>query len=425
MSELINKDQAYVWHPFTQVQTSRPPLPIVSAKDALLFAEDGKQYIDCNSAWWTILHGHGNAHIGQAISAQYQTLDHTVFAGVTHPKAAEVAERIVQLLPRNFEKVFYSDNGSTATEVAIKMSLQYWYNKGNAKSKFLAIEGAYHGDTFGAMSVGERDLFNAPFEHLFFDVDYLPFPTAENWEVVKAQAAALLATNEYAGFIFEPLVQGASGMKMYDKNWLNELIGIAKQNAVLTIADEVMTGFYRLGTLFAIDQVENKPDIICFSKGITGGVLPVGLTVTSNEIHDVFLSDKFARGFLHGHSFTGNPIICAAIAASLDLLALPETKDKIASICNWQKGYAEKFKNHPKLKDVRLAGTILAFEIKVKDKGSYFSDIRNIAYHYFIDHGMLIRPLGNVFFINAPYCTTKEQFDEIYTVVESFLDQLP
>ena len=425
MSDLIKKDQKYVWHPFTQVQTSRPPLPIVKAKDALLFDENGHSYIDCNSSWWTVLHGHGNEHIGKAISEQYNTLDHTVFAGVTHPKAAEVAERIVKLLPDNFEKVFYSDNGSTAVEVAIKMCHQYWFNKKAPKRKFLAIEGAYHGDTFGAMSVGERDLFNAPFEHLFFEVDYLPFPTLENWESVNEKARELLASNAYAGFIFEPIVQGASGMRMYDKAWLNDLIGIAKNNEVLTIADEVMTGFYRLGTCFAIDQIANKPDIICFSKGITGGVLPVGLTVTSNKIHDVFLSDKFAKGFLHGHSFTGNPIICAAITASLDLLDSKETRDKIANICTWQNEFALKFKQHPKLNDVRQAGTILAFEIKVVGKGSYFSDIRNIAYHYFIDHGLLIRPLGNVFFVNPPYCTTRGQFEEIYAVIQAFLDQLP
>ncbi len=424
MKDLIEKDAAHVWHPFTQMQTAGTPIPAVKAKDSVITDINGKEYIDCNSSWWTILHGHGNEHIGNAIKNQFFELDHTVFAGVTHPKAAEAAERIVNSLPKKFTKVFYSDNGSTSTEVALKMALQYWYNKDKPKTKFLAIQGAYHGDTFGAMSVGERDLFNAPFEKLFFEVEYLPFPTQSNYKTVISNAEQLFATGEFAGFIFEPLVQGASGMRMYDKTWLDQLIALAHQYEAITIADEVMTGFYRLGTLYAIDQLENKPDIICLSKGVTGGILPIGITVTTNRLYKAFLSDKFARGFLHGHSFTGNPLSCAAVCASLDLLEKRETTEKIETICRWQTEFRQQFSNHPKLKEVRQTGTILAFEIKIEGDSSYFSSIRDKAYQYFIENGLLIRPLGNVIFVNPPYCISKREMDYTYSKIDEFLSKL-
>ena len=424
MGELLDKDKAYVWHPFTQMQTAMPPIAAVKAKDATITDENGKEYIDCNSSWWTVLHGHGNQKIGDAISKQFFELDHTVFAGVTHPKAVEAAERIVKALPPKFTKVFYSDNGSTSTEVALKMTFQYWYNQNTPKTKFLAIHGAYHGDTFGAMSVGERDLFNAPFEQLFFDVEYLPFPTKDNWELVKAKAKTLFETGAFAGFIFEPLVQGASGMRMYDKQWLNELVAMAQKHEVITIADEVMTGFYRLGSLFAIDQIETKPDIICLSKGVTGGVLPIGLTVTTDVLYDAFLSDEFARGFLHGHSFTGNPLSCAAICASLDVLETPESIEKIKLICDWQNEYYKQFSTHPKLVEARLCGTILAIEIKIEEGSSYFAKIKEKAYAYFIEHGLLIRPLGNVIFVNPPYCITKKEMDYTYKIISEFLNSI-
>ena len=424
MNNLIQKDADHVWHPFTQMQTALPPIPAVKAKDATITDINGKTYIDCNSSWWTVLHGHGNVHIGNAIRDQFFELDHTVFAGVTHPKAVEAATRIVDHLPEKFTKVFYSDNGSTSTEVALKMTFQYWYNNHQPKTKFLAIEGAYHGDTFGAMSVGERDLFNAPFEQLFFDVEYIPFPTEDNIKDVLQSAEQLFASNEFAGFIFEPLVQGASGMRMYNKTWLDQLIKLAHQHNIITIADEVMTGFYRLGTLFAIDQLENKPDIVCFSKGITGGILPIGLTVTTNKIYNTFLSDEFARGFLHGHSFTGNPLSCAAICASLDLLEQPETLAKIKTICSWQNDYQKQLNHHPALKDVRVTGTILALEIKIDGDSSYFADIRNKAYTYFIENGLLIRPLGNVIFVNPPFCITKAEMDYTYDKIKQFINDL-
>lgn len=419
---LLEKDKKYVWHPFTQAKTASSPLPIVRAKDAWLYAEDGKRYLDANSSWWTVLHGHGNEEIATALSQQFKTLDHAIFAGATHPKAVEIAEKIVTALPKGLDKVFFSDNGSTSVEVAIKMTYQYWSNQGIEKKRFLALEGAYHGDTFGAMSVGQRGYFNKPFEHLFFDVDYLPFPTEENYQDVLVQAKRLFSTGEFAGFIFEPIVQGAAGMRIYEASVLDDLIRLAKRNNVLCLADEVMTGFYRTGKLFAIEYLKEKVDIICLSKGLTGGILPLGLTVASQDIFDAFLSDDTAKALLHGHSFTGNALSCATSCASFDLLQKTETKNRIAEIATKQKAFADEMRELPYLKSAKSIGTILSLEIDNAEESSYFSSIRDEAYAFFLSKEILIRPLGNVLFMNPPYCVTNAELDMVYEAIRDFLN---
>ncbi len=320
MSELLEKDKQYVWHPFTQMKTADAPLEIVKAEKTTLYAADGKTYIDCNSSWWVNVHGHGHPHIGKAISEQFSKIDHVIFAGATHPKAVELAERIIKILPKNhFQKVFFSDDGSTAVEVALKMAFQYWFNKNEPKKRILALDGAYHGDTFGAMAIGQRGYFNEPFEHFFFNVDQLEFPSAENEKELLIRAENLFKTNEFAAIILEPIIQGSAGMKTYSIKWLNDLVKIAKEYDVLVIFDEVMTAWGRTGKLFAMNHCDVVPDIVCLSKGLTGGVLPLGLTVTHDKIYNAFLSDEKSKALLHGHSFTGNPIVCAAACASLDL----------------------------------------------------------------------------------------------------------
>ncbi|MEO9532130.1 MAG: adenosylmethionine--8-amino-7-oxononanoate transaminase [Crocinitomicaceae bacterium] len=419
---ILEKDAQHVWHPFTQAQIAPQPIPVVSAKGAWLFTEDNKKYYDANSSWWTVLHGHCHPYITEKITEQLSTLDHVIFAGATHPKGVEVAERISNYLPNHFQKVFFSDNGSTSVEVAIKMVYQYWFNKeAKNRKRFVAISGAYHGDTFGAMSVGERDYFNRPFEHLFFDVDYLPFPTNDNWDEVLAKATELFSSGEVAGFIFEPLVQGASGMRMYSPAQLETLVALAKKYETITIADEVMTGFYRTGKPFAINHIDSEVDIICLSKGLTAGILPMGLTVTTQKMYDAFLHDEVAKGFLHGHSFTGNPIICAAICASLDLLEKKETLENIDLIVKSHEAFAKELEGHEYFKNVRQQGTILALEVNVEGMSSYFSSIRNEAYQFYLDHGILLRPLGNVIFINPPYCATHEDLKMVYEVTMKFL----
>lgn len=420
---ILQKDKEHVWHPFTQHQTEGTPLEIVKAKGTKLIAADGKEYIDVNSSWWVNVHGHGHPYIGNAIQKQFSEIDHVIFAGVTHPKAVELAERVCDLLPVQFRKVFFSDNGSTAVEVALKMAFQYFYNTGKSKNRILALEGSYHGDTFGAMSVGQRDYFNKPFEHFFFDVDFLDFPDGSNEDDLIRSADKLFSTGDFAGLIVEPLVQGASGMRMYSSGFLDRLTAIARKHDVLIIFDEVMTGWGRTGTLFALDQCDVKPDIICLSKGLTGGVLPLSLTVTTDNLFEAFLSDDKARALLHGHSYTANPLSCAAACASLDLFELEDTVYRIQQLCQWNDTLLEELKQIGNLKDVRCCGTILAVELESRD-ASYFSDIRNRAYSFFLDHGILLRPLGNVIFINPPYCITNEEYQQVKNSVLKFIHSL-
>jgi adenosylmethionine-8-amino-7-oxononanoate aminotransferase len=420
MSDVLKKDQAYVWHPFTQMQTAPEPLDLVRAKDTILYTADGKEYIDCNSSWWVNVHGHGNEHIGKAINEQFKRIDHAIFAGATHPKAVELAERIVQLLPSPLTKVFFSDNGSTAVEVALKMVFQYWYNKNEPKHRILALDGAYHGDTFGAMAVGQRGYFNEPFEHFFFDVDFIDFPTSDNEEKLLNQAENFFKTAEFAAVILEPLVQGSAGMRMYSAEFLTRLVNLAKQHEVKVILDEVMTAWGRTGTYFAFQHTEIVPDIICLSKGLTGGVLPLGLTVATNEIYDAFLSDEKAKALLHGHSFTGNPLSCAASCASLDIFEQQSTWDNIRRIARVNEHFAKELSSSA-VEEVRCSGTILAIELKVSGESSYFSTIRDEAYAFFLEKGMLIRPCGNVIFINPPYCITDNELNKVHGALLAFI----
>lgn len=415
------RDEKYVWHPFTQIQTEPTPLHIVRAKNAVLYASDGKTYLDCNSSWWVNVHGHGNEHIAKAIQEQFEKVDHIIFAGATHDKGIELAERVAKLLPDSLEKVFFSDNGSTAVEVAIKMCIQYWHNKGSERKKILALEGAYHGDTFGAMSVGERDYFNRPFEPFFFDVDYLPFPTNENSEEIARLAKQKLQENEYVALIVEPIIQGSAGMRTYPISFLESITKTAQSLDVPVIFDEVMTAWGRTGTYFAFEHTQVVPDIICLSKGLTGGVLPLGLTVTTNKLFEAFLSPELAKAFLHGHSFTGNPLACAAACASLDLFENESTWKAIKRISDANLAFSEHISIHPKVKSVRVFGTILALDIDVSDPG-YFSSFKRDAYSYFLEQGLLMRPLGNVLFINPPYCLSADQQAYIFEKLEAFLN---
>jgi adenosylmethionine-8-amino-7-oxononanoate aminotransferase len=420
MSGVLKKDKAYVWHPFTQMQTAPEPLELVRAKDTILYTADGKEYIDCNSSWWVNVHGHGNEHIGNAINEQFKRIDHAIFAGATHPKAVELAERIVELLPNPLAKVFFSDNGSTAVEVALKMVFQYWYNKNEPKHRILALDGAYHGDTFGAMAVGQRGYFNEPFEHFFFDVDFIEFPNVDNETKLLQKAELLFSSNEFAAIILEPLVQGSAGMRMYSADFLTRLVNLAKQHEVKVILDEVMTAWGRTGTYFAFQHTEIVPDIICLSKGLTGGVLPLGLTVTTNEIYDAFLSDEKAKALLHGHSFTGNPLSCAASCASLDIFEEQSTWENIRRIARANERFAKELTSLA-VEEARCSGTILAIELKVSGESSYFSTIRDEAYAFFLDKGMLLRPCGNVIFINPPYCITDNELCKVHGALLAFI----
>ncbi len=418
MSNLVSRDLDVIWHPYTQMKTASIPIGIVRGEGAYLFKENGERLIDAVSSWWVNIHGHSHPYIAEKVFEQLKQLEHVIFAGFTHPQAVQLAENLISIVPENQSKIFYSDNGSTAVEVAIKMCLQYWNNKGEDRTKILAFKNAYHGDTFGAMSVSGRSAFTAAFDPLLFDVEFIDLPNKENIENLKSKILNL--KSELACFIFEPLVQGAGGMFMYDAAYLDQLILHCKNEKVLTIADEVMTGFGRTGKLFASDHLQNKADLMCFSKGLTGGTMPLGITSCTQELYDAFLSDDRYKTFFHGHSFTANPVACAAANASFDLLMHEHTQQNMERIVNKHRVFGEQVKHHPKLKEVRQCGTIIAFEWKT-DITSYFSDIRDELYQFFLSKGIILRPLGNIFYIMPPYCISDGDLDYIYSNIEAAL----
>lgn len=418
---LTERDKNSIWHPYTNHFISPEALPIKKAEGVYLYDEKDNKYIDAISSWWVNIHGHSHPYIAQKVHDQFLQLEHTIFAGFTHKQAIILAERLLKTLPGNHSKIFYSDNGSTAVEVALKMALQFWDNKNEKRKKIIAFENAYHGDTFGAMSVGARSAFTKPFEQLLFDVIHVPFPTGEKERIAAFKATIKKHSTEIAAFIFEPLVLGAGGMLFYNAADLDELVAICKQHQILTIADEVMTGFGRTGTFFACNQLKSEADIICLSKGITGGSMALGVTSCKQFIYDAFKINDRHKTFFHGHSFTANPLACAAANASLDLFDNKEVWDQIKMIENSQKEFIGTLKDCSQIKNARFKGTIAAFELITNASDSYFNTIRDKAYHYFLQHGIVLRPLGNTIYILPPYCITKEQLIYIYKTVHDFL----
>jgi len=420
-----NKSNEFIWYPFTQMKTAKPPIHIERGKDAVLYAKDGKEYIDAISSWWVNIHGHANPIIAKAISDQANKLEQVIFAGFTHSPALDLAESLIKILPNNFAKVFFSDNGSTSVEVALKLALQYWHNLGQKhKTNIIAFENSYHGDTFGAMSVGAKNEFNAAFEQLLFKVDFLPVPNEQNVEEVKEQLKNIAKEGTTAVFIFEPLVQGAGGMLMHQAAHLNELLQIAQDYEILCIADEVMTGFGRTGKNFAIEHLSEKPDIICLSKGITGGFMPLGVTVSSQKIFDAFYSTEVAKTFFHGHSYTANPLACAAANASAKILTDKTCQDQIQLIAKEHALFGESLKSNPLVKEVRQTGTIIAIELNSTESTSYFNSIRNHIYDFCLERGVLLRPLGNILYIMPPYCISKAQLAKVYLTITELLTTL-
>lgn len=422
ISSLVLGDKAHIWHPFTQMQTAKEVIGIVKAKGAYLYDEAGYAYLDGISSWWVNLHGHAHPYIAQKIGAQAITLEHTIFADFTHPPAVELGKRLTPLLPGQMQKLFFSDNGSTSVEVALKMALQYWYN-GHPKTKrtkILCFKGSYHGDTFGAMSVSDKSAFNKPFWSYLFDVTAITPPLVGQEEQSFAELKRALAEDTVACFIFEPLILGVGGMVIYPAKGLDALLRLCQQHNIITIADEVMTGFGRTGTLFACDQLQEKPDIVCLSKGLTGGFLPMGVTATTQQIYDRFLSDDKKQAFLHGHSYTANPLACSSALASLDLLQKPSSLLRRKKIESSHRAFCDKWQNHPKLMRCESLGTILALSYKANSP-DYFASIRDELYEFFLKRGILLRPLGNVLYVLPPYCITQAELALIYDTIELHL----
>ncbi len=424
---LQERDKAVIWHPFTHFKSSPAPIPIIRGEGVYLIDEYGKKYIDAISSWWVTIHGHAHPYIAEKLYEQAKTLEQVIFAGFTHQPAIELAERLLPLLPGNFSKIFYSDNGSTSTEVAIKMALQYWWNKNDkqpARKKVLAFNNSYHGDTFGAMSVSDRSVFTMAFHDKLFEVVFMDTPATDNIEalcqIIGSEGKSI------AAFIYEPLLQGAGGMKMYDADLLNTLLKTAKEQGIVCVADEVMTGFGRTGKLFASAYTATAPDIICLSKGLTGGTMALGVTAAAQFIVDAFDSDDTMKTFFHGHSFTANPLACTAALASLDLLQRDNTLHQIEKICCLQQHFADGLiNNHPSfpVKNIRQLGTIIAFEID-RGKDEYLNNISAVITQKALDKGVYLRPLGNTVYLMPPYCITEEELAFVHQTVIDIINTL-
>src|SRR5579871_1180648 len=447
MLSLRERDKEVIWHPYTQHKNMLPPIAIAKGEGALLFDENGNSYIDAISSWWVNIHGHAHPYIAEKIFEQAKKLEHVIFTGFTHEPAVQLAERLLKILPGDFSKIFYSDNGSTAVEVAIKMAIQYWKNeeqgtrrkeqetrdKGqdasihspftihHSRSKILAFKNSYHGDTFGAMSVSERSIFTFPFQDYLFEVIFIETPTDENMNDIKKTIRE--HQHEIAAFIYEPLLQGAGGMIMYEASLLDQLISEAKSQNIICIADEVLTGFGRTGKLFASDYLLQKPDVICLSKGLTGGTMALSATAATQKIFDAFMSDDKTKTFFHGHSFTANPIACAASLASLDLLEKEDCKRNIERIIKQQEEFCHQLQttnDNLQIKNVRQSGTIIAFEITDGNDG-YLNNLSSIITKHALQEGIYLRPLGNTVYIMPPYCITEEQLNQVHEFLLNFL----
>lgn len=417
------KNVAYspVWRPFTQHALQKDAVLIARGEGAWLETADGRRILDAISSWWVITHGHRHPRIVQAIMDQADRLDQLIFAGFTHEPAEALARRLVALTPTGLDYVFYSDSGSTSVEVAIKMALGFFRNRGVPRTRVLALEHGYHGDTIGAMSTGARSVFNAAYEPLLFDVTRIPFPAAgREQETLDALETACRA-GDAAAFVVEPLVLGAGGMMIYGADMLREMRRICAAYGVLFVADEVMTGFGRTGTLFACEQAGIVPDIACYAKGLTGGSLPLAVTMCSAEIFQAHYSTDRTRTFFHSSSFTANPITCAAALANLDIWESEDVRGRIARLCAMQEERLRPFANDARFSDVRRIGTITALDLRVADSG-YLATIGPRLLDFFLVRGLLLRPLGNTIYVLPPYCITADELDWLYTAIGEAAD---
>lgn len=416
---LTKRDKKHLWHPLTQHQLYPDHTAIIKAKGAVLYDEQNNEYIDAIASWYTCMYGHCNPFITERAYKQMQELDHVVFSGFTHRPAVELSEELIKILPNNQQKIFFSDNGSTSVEVGIKMALQYHFNNNEAKNKIIALKDAFHGDTFGAMSASGLSVYNNHFKDFFIKVDRISVPTQDNFIEVKKQFEELINTKKVACFIYEPLVQGANCMQMFESGLLNQLIKIAQKNNVLCIADEVMTGFGKTGALFASELIDNKPDIICMSKSLTAGLVPMAITSTTQKVYDAFLSNKTNKGFFHGHTYSANPIACSAALAGIELLQTKEMQQNIERIIQSHQTFDKKIKQNPKIKSTRQLGVIYAIDIDAET--NRYGDLQYKLFRFYMKNGVCLRPLGNTVYILPPFIMSNEQLQKVYNVIERSL----
>ncbi len=385
-----------------------------------MYDDAGNEYIDGIASWYTAMYGHGNEYITSAMHRQMQQLDFVMFSGFTHPPAVTLAEKLVEILPGNQEKVFFNDNGSTAVEAAIKMSLQYYHNKGDKRDTLIAFEDGFHGDTFGAMSASGLSSYNGPFEDFLLKVERIPTPQEDNLDEVMAMLEGILASNKCAAFIFEPLVQGAAGMKFHSVAGLDALVKKCREANVLTIADEIMTGFGKTGTVFACDQLDNKPDIMCLSKALTAGMFPLSITSCTQEIFEGFLSEEVHKGFFHAHTFSAHPVGCAAAIAGIEVLQTEEITKSRERINAAHTAFAQTVKAHHKVNNVRVKGVVIAIDLTIEM--ARYGNLRDELYQFFMQRGVALRPLGNTIYVLPPYVITDKELTKVYSAIQEALD---
>ncbi len=438
---LTARDQRHLWHPYTQMKTALPPLPIVRGEGVYLYTEDGRRLLDGISSWWVNIHGHSHPMLNEALARQARELEHVLFAGCTHRPAVELAEQLIEILPAGLTRVFYSDNGSTAVEVALKMAHQYWRNRGQPERRtFIALHHAYHGDTVGAMSASEQSVFTAAFEPLLFPVMRAHAPYCYRCPLGLERARCKIdclgdlerllqqENGLVAGVIVEPMLQGAGGMIVWPPEFLAGVRRLCDRYATLMIADEVFTGFGRTGYMFACEHADVTPDVICLSKGLTAGYLPLGATVASEEIFEGFLSDDRAKTFFHGHSYTANPLACAVGLASLALFRSENTIERVQALEGRFQQRLERLRDHERVGDARGIGGVGILEL-VEDKltkssGGYLAGIGPRLYSAFLERGLLLRPLGNVLYFMPPYVISDEEVDWAFDQIETVLSDL-
>lgn len=425
---LSERDKLVIWHPYTPQKYAPDPIPIAKAQGVWLFDENGNRYIDTISSWWVTIHGHAHPYIAEAVYKQALQLEQVIFAGFTHEPAVQLAERLLNILPGSFAKIFYSDNGSTATEVAIKMAIQYWWNKRDPhRKRILALTHSYHGDTFGAMSISERGIFTLAFQDRLFDVLFADLPQPGEPVIIKGynKEESELLLKECACVIYEPLIQGAGGMKMHSPELLDHFLQYCKSFDIICIADEVMTGFGRTGKLFASSYCSVEPDIICLSKGLTGGTMALGVTACTNGIHEAFVDEDKMKTLFHGHSFTANPLACSAALASLDLIEKESMLHNVKRVSKKHEGLVRLLREDASLQinNIRQTGTIVAFEVNGSTPG-YISSIRDVITKKGLEQGVYLRPLGNTVYLMPPYCITDEELDIVYNALLNILNEI-
>ncbi len=410
-----------VWHPFTQHATEPTPPMIARTEGAYVETTDGKRILDAISSWWVVTHGHRTPKIVEAIRTATDTLDQVIFAGLTHQPAERLATALVEMAPAGLDWVFYSDSGSTSVEVALKMALGFHRNNGDPRSRIVVIEHSYHGDTIGTMSVGERGVFNAAYDPLLFEVDTIPFPAPGREQETLDRFEALSRDGKAAALIVEPLVLGAGGMLMYPAHLLTELKRIAERSGTLLIADEVMTGWGRTGTMFACEQAGIAPDILCTSKGLTGGSVPLAATLATDAIFRAHFSTDRAKTFFHSSSYTANPIACAAALANVAIWRDEPVAERVTALSRMQADKVARFRDDPRFENIRTTGTIAALDLRVGKTG-YLAEVGPKLRAFFLERGLLVRPLGNVIYVLPPYCVTSTELDRLYDAVDEAAD---